>query len=117
MEEELVATLFEKIANGELSAEFLHRDELCFVIRDIAPLAPLHLLIIPEKPLKNLLSVDLADVFLLGHLLQVASEVARKFGDGRGFRVVINSGDAAGQAVPHLHLHVLGGKNLDHSFG
>jgi histidine triad (HIT) family protein len=107
-----MSTLFEKIANREISAEFLHEDELCFVIRDIAPQAPVHLLIIPRKPLENLMSATDGDTPLLGHLLQIARLMGGKYGDGKGYRVVINNGKFAGQIVPHLHVHLLAGKQL-----
>jgi histidine triad (HIT) family protein len=111
-----VTTLFEKISQRELPAEFLYEDDRCFVIRDIVPLAPVHLLIIPRKALVNLYEIEDEDVLLLGHLLKISKKMAEMFGDGNGFRIVINSGKLAGQIVPHLHLHLLTGKSLSQRF-
>ncbi|MDR1456662.1 MAG: HIT domain-containing protein [Puniceicoccales bacterium] len=109
-----MATLFEKIAKREVPAEIIYEDELCFVIHDIAPKAPLHLLIVPRKPLESLMAVAEEDVPLLGHLLLVVNKMGRKF-DVVGYRIVINNGRSAGQIVLHLHLHLLAGKDLSES--
>ncbi|TFH67560.1 histidine triad nucleotide-binding protein [Gammaproteobacteria bacterium LSUCC0057] len=101
-------TLFSRIADGDLPAEILHRDEHCFVIKDISPQAPTHLLVIPIKPIPRLVDATLADRALLGHLLWVAGDIAKRAGCGEAFRLVINNGAGAGQTVFHLHLHVLG---------
>ncbi|MDR0727568.1 MAG: histidine triad nucleotide-binding protein [Puniceicoccales bacterium] len=106
-----MATLFEKIANREIPSEIVYEDDLCFVIRDIAPKAPAHLLIIPRKPLENLTAVAEEDVPLLGHLLLAANKMGKKYG-GDGYRIVINNGKSAGQIVPHLHIHLLAGKDF-----
>jgi histidine triad (HIT) family protein len=107
-----MATLFERIAAGEISAEILHRDSRCIVIRDIEPQAPLHLLIIPLKPLRSLAEAEEDDGALLGYLLLVAREMSRSYASDGQFRLVINSGESAGQSVPHLHLHLLAGRNF-----
>ncbi|MDR2664039.1 MAG: histidine triad nucleotide-binding protein [Puniceicoccales bacterium] len=107
-----MGTLFEKIAAGEIPAEFLYRDGKCFVIRDIAPQAPLHLLIIPQKPIRSLADAENGDCELLGHLLLIAKRMADKYAPGGDFRLVANSGESAGQSVPHLHLHLLAGRSL-----
>jgi len=101
-------TLFSRIAEGDIPAEILHRDEHCFVIKDIAPQAPTHLLVIPVKPIPRLADACTEDRELLGHLLLVAGEIARKAGCDDAFRLVINNGAGAGQTVFHLHLHILG---------
>jgi histidine triad (HIT) family protein len=106
-----VATLFEKIAAREVPSEIVYEDDSCLVIRDIAPKAPVHLLIIPRKPLENLMAATEGDVSLLGHLLWVSHEIGKKLG-GDGYRIIINNGKSAGQIVPHLHLHLLAGKDL-----
>jgi histidine triad (HIT) family protein len=111
-----MATLFEKIANREIPSDMIHEDDLCFVIRDIAPKAPVHLLIIPRKPLENLTAATEVDVPLLGHLLWVAHKMGKEHG-GNGYRVVINNGKSAGQIVPHLHLHLLAGRKLSEDAG
>ncbi len=106
-------TIFGKILRREVPAKFLHEDERCVVIRDVAPKAPTHLLVIPKQPLVNLADAAEPDAGLLGHLLLVAAKMARQEGIGDGFRVVVNNGAAAGQSVFHLHVHVLGGRPMD----
>lgn len=103
-------TIFQRIMDGELPAEKIHEDELAVVIRDINPQAPTHLLLIPRRPIPRLADAGPEDAGLLGHLLLLASEVARKEGVDDAFRLVINNGAAAGQTVFHLHLHLLGNK-------
>ena len=105
-------TIFSKILRGEIPATFLHQDDRCVAIRDIRPAAPLHALVIPRKAIASLAEAVEADASLLGHLLVVARAVAEAAGYGAAFRVVANSGAGAGQSVPHLHFHVLGGRPL-----
>ena len=106
-------TLFSKIIDGEIPGDFVHRDDRCVVIRDIAPKAPVHLLVIPVEPLGGIQHAQDGHQSLLGHLLLVARDVARSEGvaDG-GYRVVINAGENGGQEVNHLHLHVIGGRPM-----
>lgn len=107
-------TLFEKIRDGEIPADIVHSDELCIAFRDIAPQAPLHLLVVPRKPVARVGEADPGDAALLGHLLLTAAEVARREGVAdTGYRLVINNGRNGGEAVPHLHVHLLGGRKLD----
>jgi histidine triad (HIT) family protein len=106
-----MVTLFEKIVNREIPSEIIYEDDLCLVIRDIAPKAPVHMLVIPRKPLENLMAVPEGDVPLLGHLLWVVAKMGEKYG-GNGYRVIINNGKRAGQIVPHLHVHFLAGKDF-----
>jgi len=106
-------TLFTKIIDGEIPGEFVHRDDRCVVIRDINPQAPIHLLVIPIQPLVGIQGAEAEDQELLGHLLLKARQMAEKEGLGSGYRVVINAGAEGGQAVPHLHLHVLGGRQMN----
>ena len=93
------ATLFTRIINREIPAEI--------VINDISPQAPVHMLVIPRKPIAKLADADDGDKSLLGHLMWVAGEVARQAGVADAFRLVVNNGLGAGQTVFHLHLHVL----------
>ena len=109
-------SIFTRIAKREIPATFLHEDEHCFVIRDVAPKAPFHALVIPRRPLASLEAAAPTDAALLGHLLLVAKRVADAGGCGAAFRVVTNSGAGAGQSVPHLHFHVLGGRPLRGEF-
>ena len=105
-------TLFEKIMVGDIPADIMYEDEYCVVIKDAVPQAPTHLLIIPRKPIPMLAKADLDDKELLGHLLTVANDMAKRTGIDESFRVVINNGAEAGQTVFHLHLHLLGNKKF-----
>ncbi len=106
-------TLFERIIAREIPATIVHEDDRAIVLHDIHPQAPVHLLVIPKKPIARLNEAMEGDEALLGHLLLVAAKVARQEGlGGTGFRVVINNGPDAGESVPHLHVHVLGGRSL-----
>jgi histidine triad (HIT) family protein len=105
-------SLFEKIIAREIPATIEHEDEYCIAIRDIDPQAPVHLLIIPKKRLHRLAEAVSLDQLLLGHLLLVARELAAKFELAKGFRIVINNGADGGESVPHLHVHLLGGRKL-----
>src|SRR5882672_9616125 len=88
----MARTLFEKIIARELPATFVHEDEHCVVIKDIAPAAPLHLLVIPRKPMPRLCDATAEDQALLGHLMLVANKVAEQHGASEAFRVVVNNG-------------------------
>jgi histidine triad (HIT) family protein len=106
-------TLFEKIIARQLPSEIVYEDDLVFAFRDIKPQAPAHVLIIPKKPIVRIAEAGAEDQALLGHLLLKAGEVARQLGLGEtGFRLVINNGRDGGEAVPHLHVHILGGRAL-----
>jgi histidine triad (HIT) family protein len=105
-------TVFAKILRKELPATFVHEDDRCVAIKDIHPKAPLHVLVIPRKAIGSLAEATPEDEALLGHCLVVARKVAEAAGCAAAFRVVSNSGEGAGQTVPHLHFHVLGGKPL-----
>lgn len=106
-------TLFQKIADREIPAKFVFEDELCFAIEDINPQAPVHVLVIPKRVVARLGVAEESDATLLGHLLVVAGKIARERGiDATGFRTVVNSGRDAGETVPHLHVHLLGGRAL-----
>jgi histidine triad (HIT) family protein len=106
-------TLFEKIAAREVPAEIVYEDELVFAIRDIKPAAPVHVLIMPRKPISRIAEAQPGDHQVLGHLLLKAAEVAAKLGLKQGgYRLVINNGPDAGESVPHLHCHILGGRRM-----
>ena len=102
-------TIFQKIIEKEIPSEFIYEDDLCIVINDINPQAPLHLLIIPKKPLPKLSDAQEKDLNLLGHLMLVAGNMSRKFNVEDAFNIVINNGENAGQTVFHLHIHLLAG--------
>ncbi len=106
-------TLFEKIIAREIPADIVFEDEHCLAFRDIHPQAPTHVLLVPKRPIPRLGAATPADHALLGHLLLKAGDVARALGlDATGFRVVINHGPDGGETVPHLHIHLLGGRPL-----
>ena len=105
-------TLFTKIINRDIPADIVFEDEQCLAFRDIAPQAPMHILLVPKKPLPMVSEAAANDKELLGHLLLKAAEVAAAEGYGDAFRVVINNGEKAGQTVFHIHLHILGGRDL-----
>ena len=102
-------TIFQKIIEKEIPSEFIYEDDLCILINDINPQAPLHLLIIPKKPLSKLSDAQEKDLNLLGHLMLVAGNMSRKFNVEDAFNIVINNGEKAGQTVFHLHIHLLAG--------
>ena len=106
-------TIFGKIARGEIAVERLYEDEWVVAFPDLNPQAPVHVLVIPKKPVKNILDLGPEDRELAGSLLLACATVARKLGiDASGVRVVLNAGTDAGQTVWHLHAHVLGGRPL-----
>ena len=105
-------TIFEKIISREIPADILHEDETCIVIRDIEPQAPTHCLIIPKNKIKRIAQTAPSDKETLGHLLLIAKKTAGDLGLDNGFRIVINNGTDGGESVPHLHLHLLGGRQM-----
>ncbi len=105
-------TLFQRIADRDLPAEILYEDDRCIAIRDINPAAPTHLLVIPREPVAGVQELEDEHEALAGHLLVVARRLAEGAGLAGGYRLVINVGDDAGQTVPHLHVHVLGGRRM-----
>ncbi|HGY5537668.1 MAG TPA: histidine triad nucleotide-binding protein [Prochlorococcus sp.] len=104
-------TIFGRMLRGEIPCDEVYSDQHCLAFRDIQPQAPVHVLVIPRKPLESLRAADEEDTKLLGHLLLVAARVAKQEGLD-DFRTVINTGAEAGQTVFHLHVHVIGGRLL-----
>lgn len=106
-------TLFEKIVARQIPAQIVYEDDLVLAFRDISPQAPTHVLIVPKKPLARIAEAKDEDKELLGHLLLKAAEVAEKVGlKDAGYRLVINNGRNGGESVPHLHCHILGGRQM-----
>jgi len=106
-------TLFEKIVAREIPATIVYEDDRVAAFRDINPQAPTHILIVPKKPIPRLAEATPSDQQILGYLLLKAAEVAEKLGlKPRGYRLVFNNGPDAGEAVPHLHCHILGGRKM-----
>ena len=108
-----MSTIFEKIITREIPSEILYEDEVCIAIRDVNPQAPVHALVIPKKPISRIANAEETDSETIGHLLLVASKVARVENLDQGFRIVINNGPDGGETVPHLHVHVLGGRQMN----
>ena len=100
--------IFSKIIRKEIPANIVYEDDLSLAFTDINPQAPVHILIIPKKPIVNLATAEPEDQALLGHLLLIAQKVAAQAGLENGYRVVINTGIDGGQTVYHLHIHILG---------
>jgi len=106
-------TLFEKIIAREIPADIVYEDDLVLAFRDINPKAPVHVLMVPRKPIPRLADATAEDHRMLGHLLLKSAEVAAKLGlKQSGYRLVINNGPDAGESVPHLHCHILGARHL-----
>jgi histidine triad (HIT) family protein len=108
-----VDTIFEKIINRDIPAEILFEDEICIVIRDIEPQAPVHCLIIPKKKIERISLSEDSDQSTLGHLLLVARKIATDEKLDSGFRIIINNGHEGGESVPHLHVHLMGGRQMN----
>ncbi len=108
-----MSTIFSKIIAREIPAHIVFEDDRCLAFHDVAPQAPVHILVIPKKEIPRVGAVTPEDQPLLGHLIFVAQAVARQEGlhEG-GFRIVINHGPDGGESVPHLHIHVLGGRPM-----
>lgn len=102
--------LFQKIIDRQIPADIVYEDDRCLAFRDINPQAPVHVLIIPRRVIATHAEVREDDAELLGHLHIVAAKLARQLGIDDGYRLVINCKERAGQTVPHLHLHLLGGR-------
>jgi len=105
-------TIFLKIIQREIPAEIVYEDDLCLAFRDVHPQAPVHVLLIPKKPVASLNELSSEDIALSGHLLQTVPKVAAQLGLSGGYRTVINTGPHGGQTVFHLHIHILGGRDL-----
>jgi histidine triad (HIT) family protein len=105
-------TIFGRIIRGEVPARIVHDDDRCLAFHDVAPQAPVHVLVIPKQPIASLADVTEADADLLGHLMVVATRLAHALGLAEGYRLVVNCGRDGGQSVDHLHVHLLGGRPL-----
>lgn len=110
--------LFCKIVAGDVKSEFVYEDDQVVAFKDINPAAPVHLLVIPRKHICSLMEVEEGDEVLIGHIHLVIKKLARQFNlDSSGFRVVNNCGKDSGQAVFHLHFHLIGGRPLPLNLG
>jgi len=109
-----MTTVFGKIIAGKLPAEKVFENERILAIKDIHPAAPVHILIMPKKEIKDLQSVQEEDLPLIAEIVQVAQKLASDFDIADGYRLLTNSGSDAGQSVFHLHFHLIGGQRLTH---
>src|SRR5437879_4132804 len=106
-------TFFEEIGAREIPADIVYEDDFVLAFKDIKPQAPVHVLIVPKKPIPRIAEAKPDDHKVLGHLLLKAAQVAKSLGlNEGGYRLVINNGPNAGESVPHLHLHILGGRHM-----
>lgn len=106
-------TIFGKIIRREIPADIVYEDDLALAFKDITPQAPVHILVIPKKPISQISEAQAEDQELLGNLLLTAQKVAAEAGLGNGYRLVINNGSDGGQTVFHLHIHILGGRAME----
>lgn len=104
--------VFCKIINGEIKSEKIYEDENCIIIKDVYPIAPIHLLMIPKNHYAKLEEASVSEAMELAFMLNKLSQIKNDLGLKNGYRIIINQGDDAGQSVHHLHLHILGGKKL-----
>ncbi len=105
--------VFCRIVAGELPSDILYQDDEVMAFRDINPLAPTHVLIIPKRHINSLADLSDGEAQIIGHMAEVANRLARQEGIARkGYRLVVSSGEDGGQVVPHLHMHLLGGRRL-----
>ena len=108
----MAKTIFQKIIDREIPAKIEHEDDQCVVLHDIQPQAPVHLLIVPKKVIPRIGDATVDDQAVLGHLLLVGGQVAKKLNLAQGFRLVINNGVHACESVPHLHVHLLAKRQM-----
>ena len=106
----MAETLFTRIINRQIPADIVYEDEHCIAIKDVNPQAPVHLLLIPKKPLDRLSNAQAADQALLGHLMLAVGKITRQLKIEDAFRLAVNNGADAGQSVFHLHMHILAGR-------
>jgi histidine triad (HIT) family protein len=109
---ETTETIFSKIIRREIPADIVYEDDLAIAFKDIHPQAPIHILVIPKQAIAQLADAESQDHALMGHLLLTVKRVAQQAGLDNGYRVVINTGVDGGQTVNHLHLHILGGRQM-----
>ena len=106
-------TIFQKIAAREIPARIVHETDEFLAFHDVNPQAPTHVLIVPKRVIPRVAEATAGDAELLGRMIAASGEIARKVGVAdSGYRLVINNGPDAGESVPHLHIHLLGGRNL-----
>lgn len=108
-----MSSIFSRIIAREIPAQIIYEDESCVAFRDVNPQAPVHILVVPKREIPRIAAATARDEALLGHLLLAAQSVAKKEGlNDTGYRLVINNGLDGGETVPHLHVHILGGRPM-----
>jgi len=112
-----MTSIFGKIISGEIPATKVFENERIIAIKDLHPAAPVHILIIPKKEIRDLQSVAPEDLPLIGEIVTVAQELANQFNITDGYKLIVNNGPKAGQTIFHLHFHLLGGKPMTHLLG
>jgi len=105
-------TIFQRIIDKEIPAKIVYEDDQCLAFHDVAPQAPIHILVIPKRPIVSVATVEDGDAELLAHMWLVIRNLAKEQNLDRGYRVVVNCGRAGGQSVDHLHFHLLGGRQM-----
>lgn len=108
----LATNIFQKIIDRQIPAKVVHEDDLCLAFHDVSPQAPVHVLLIPKTVIRTHADLTPEDAAVMGHLHLVAAKLAKELGLTAGYRLVLNCDEAGGQTVPHLHLHLLGGRPL-----
>jgi histidine triad (HIT) family protein len=109
-----MTTVFSKIIKGELPCKKVFENERILAIEDIAPIAPVHILIMPKKEIPNLQAVKPEDLPLIAEIVQIAQKLADEFNIEEGYRLLTNNGSDGGQMIYHLHFHLIGGRKLTH---
>lgn len=107
-----MSTIFKRIIDREIPAKIVYEDDICLAFHDVAPQAPVHVLVIPKKEIASVAELTDDDAAIVGHLYLVIRKLAHQLGLDNGYRVVANCGPDGGQSVDHLHLHVLGGRTM-----
>ncbi len=110
-------TIFQKIIEGTIPSIKVFENDRILAIKDINPVAPVHILIMPKKPIPNLQSLKKKDSKLVAEIIQVAQQIAKDEGIADGYRLLTNNGESAGQTIFHLHFHLIGGRALGHLLG
>src|SRR5687768_3722739 len=105
-------TIFQKIIDKEVPAKILYEDDRCLAFHDVSPQAPVHVLVIPKKPISSVAAIEDADAELIAHLWLVIRDLAKQLKLDAGYRVVVNCGRDGGQSVDHLHYHLMGGRQM-----
>tara|TARA_Y100000590_G_scaffold452626_1_gene596134 strand:- start:85 stop:426 length:342 start_codon:yes stop_codon:yes gene_type:complete len=109
-----MSTIFSKIINKEIDADIIHEDDLCIAFKDVNPIAPIHILIIPKKEIRTINDIKKDDRIIIGHLFMIAKKIAKKLKiDENGYRLVFNCNEDGGQTVYHIHMHLIAGRKFN----